>query len=151
MIRLFTFLAVPAVLLLSACGGSTNGVTTNMDGTVNVTTSEGTATTSHTVPSDWPSDAPIYAGATVQYSASVNPVDGKAGHALVLMTTDSAATVFAYYASELAAQGWKVDSTMNGGTTMITSATKDARTLSLMAAESEGQTAITIAVGDSTN
>ncbi len=135
-----------ALALLSGCG-STTSVKTNVDGSMKVNTSEGTATIgTQSMPADWPEDAPTYPGSTVAYSASTNPETGKPTLAVVLSTKDTMAAAATYYKTELASRGWKVDTAMEAGGTSIFSATKEGRTISLLIASAEGQTTITMAI-----
>lgn len=118
----------------------------NADGTMNIKTEDGEFSTGAGTPKDWPSDIPAYAGASVTYSASTNPTDGKAGMALILSTNDSAANVKTFYETQLKNEGWKITNTMQGGGTVIMTAEKDGRQLSLAIAEADGKTGITIGV-----
>lgn len=129
--------------------GAEADVDMNADGSMKVTTKEGTYTTgSNTMPEDWPEDAPVFADATVQFSGSTNPVDGGPGVAAVLMTDASVETVMAFYTDELTKKGWTIVSTMQAQGTNVIGATKDDRVLSLMVGDSgNGQTSITIGVG----
>ena len=154
-----TLLAVSA-LLLAACAStqekmmqkaldenSGGDVNVDADGSMQINTSEGSFTMGKSeVPKDWPSDAPIYAGASVQYSASVN-ADGSPGSAVILVTTDDVATVVAYYKAELTKQGWTMEGAMEGGGTSIIGASKDDRSMSLSITTQNNQTVITIGVG----
>lgn len=135
-------------LLLAGCGGGTpaKDVQINPNGTVKVTTSEGTAQTGGSVPADWPSDAPVYPGATVAFSASTNPATGTAGFGLMLTTDASADDVAAFYKKELTVQGWTIDADMNAGVTTVISAKKDARAIGISITGSEGMTSITIGI-----
>jgi hypothetical protein len=122
------------------------------NGAMEVTNSEGTAKmqAGGSVPSDWPKDAPIYAGATVTYSAAVSPTSGKPGNALLLTSNDSVTKVSDFYKKELAAKGWTITAAMQSGEAMIIGATKDSRTLGIsIAGAEEGQTAITIGIESS--
>ena len=139
-------LSLLALTALFAGCGSGPQVTIGTNGAMHVVTSEGTATMGQTVPSDWPSDVPVYGGATVTYSASVNPQTGKPGMAIVLTTTDAMATVATYYKTELASRGWAVQSALESAGNSIFSAVKDNRTVSLLIAGAEGQTTITIGI-----
>jgi hypothetical protein len=156
------FIVTGTLLLLTACksgterlmektieqqtGGNAN-VDMNADGSMHVETSEGSFTAgTNEVPKDWPTDAPIFAGATVQYSASVNPADGKPGAALILMTRESAKAVVAFYQSELAKEGWTMNGTMQAGNTTVIGAMKDLRAMSVAVTESDQQTSITIGI-----
>lgn len=116
-------------------------------GKMKVQTSEGTFEMGGDLPSDWPKDAPVYAGATVQYSGTANPATGESGgRALVMMTSDSAADVKAFYEKELTANGWAMQGDMQGGGTIILSATKEGSTLSLLIATAGNQTSITMGI-----
>ena len=154
---------VASFAALSACGkpvaqqavenaieqqtGGQASVSMNGD-TMQVTTSEGTFTAGQTtLPADWPTDVPAYAGATVQYSASVNPATGQAGSMVMLMSSDSPATVAAFYKTQLAANGWAISGTMESAGTTIMGATKGDRAVSLSIGGADGQTSITIGVG----
>ncbi len=116
------------------------------DGAMQFATSEGTVSTGNAVPADWPTDVPVYPGAAVQYSASVNPSGGKKGNALILMSLDDVQKVSDYYKDALGSQGWASVQVMNAGGTMIMSMTKDDRTLSLTIAGSGGKTNITFGI-----
>lgn len=117
-------------------------------GNMKLTTHEGTFATGQQLPTDWPADAPVYAGADVQYSASVNPTNGKPGKAVVLMTSDDAATVKAFYAAELAKQGWESVEDIQTPAGYVLSAKKDTRAFSLLIAGAEGRTTITLGVSE---
>lgn len=154
-----------ALLLLSACGqqaaqraiereieqetGDDADVDVNADGSMRIQTKEGTYNAGNNqLPEDWPKDAPIYAGATIQFSGSANPATGKPGAAAVLVTSDSVADVVTYYKAELKKQGWTISSTMEAQGTTIMGATKGDRALSLMIGSADGQTSITIGIGE---
>ena len=133
--------------LLSGCGGATNNVNVQSDGTVNVNTSEGTAKIgAQSMPENWPSDIPAYPGATVSYSTAVNPQNGKPGMAVALMTKDDAKTVTEYYKKELAGNGWTVDSVLGGAGTSIFSARKAGSMASFLIQGDKDQTTITMAI-----
>lgn len=121
-------------------------VNVKADGTMDITTKDGTYSMGKDLPKDWPSDVPSYAGATVSYAASTNQPQDTSGMALVLLTQDSSADVQAFYEAELKSSGWDITNTMQGGGSTIMTAEKDGRTLSLVIAESDGQTGITLAV-----
>lgn len=158
-------LAAMAFVTLAGCGQSIGekmtekmiesqmGENADIDlknGSVRVTTDEGTFDMGGAkLPDDWPTDAPVYAGAKITYSASMNPVTGKAGKAVMFTTTDTAAKVLAYYKGALADEGWVTSSMMEGQGTSIITATKDDRVLSLMITTSGGETSVTLGVGKS--
>ncbi len=149
--------------LLAACGkpvaqqaienaieqqtGGQASVSMNGDA-MQVTTSEGTFTAGQTtMPSDWPTDVPAYVGATVQYSASVNPTTGQPGSMVMLMSSDGVAEVAAFYKTQLVLNGWALSGTLESAGTTIMGATKGDRVVSLSIAGTDGQTSITIGVG----
>lgn len=118
------------------------------DGTIKVTTDKGTFETGNSVPADWPKDVAVYRGASVQYSASSTDE----GAALILDTEDSVADVVAYYKAEMAKSDWKIESTMEGGGTMILMGTKDDRSFSVaISSGSQGHTSITLGIVTETN
>lgn len=134
--------------MIENAGGDKADVNIGGDGKMEIKTEDGTFSTGTDVPKDWPKDAPVYPGATVQYSASVNPSDGKPGQALVLMTADGPQKVVDYYTTELKDLDWTLSTTAQGGGSAMMGATKDGRVLSLMIAGTEGQTTITMGVAD---
>jgi hypothetical protein len=132
--------------LLSGCGNSSD-VDVQSDGTMDIEVEGGTAKVgTQSMPSNWPEDVPAYPGATVSYSTSVNPQTGTPGMAVMLLTPDTLEAAATYYKTELAAQGWTVESSLEAAGTSLFSATKDQRTASVMINASEGQTAITVAI-----
>lgn len=149
--KLHSVLAV--ILFLTACSPAPNttvdttaDIDIDADGSMEVTTDEGTAQTAGEVPSDWPEDVPPYSGATVQYSVSITPGEENSGEALVLMTTDSAADVAAFYNDTLVDNGWDIEGTMQSGPTTIIAAAKDNRKLGVSITETEEQTMISLGI-----
>lgn len=119
------------------------------DGSMEIKTDDGTATIGGgEMPENWPEDVKAYSGATITYSATVNPQTGEPGMAVVLMSTDAVATIAAHYKEELTASGWDMGESMEAAGTSILSGTKDDRVVSLMVTGAEGQTAITIAISE---
>lgn len=118
------------------------------DGSMTVTTSEGTMTTSGKVPDGWPTDVPVYAGSTVQFSGSNNAASGETGLALVLSTTDDSAKVVDYYKTTLKAAGWTVGNTMEARGSTIMLLTKGTQALSLAIASTDRSTSITMGLQD---
>lgn len=121
----------------------------NLDGSATYTNDQGTVTTgSNTLPDDWPSDAPKYPNANIQYSGSSNPQTGEQGVAVAFFTTDAVQTVMDYYKKELASNGWKVEQTATVGLNTVLSATKDTRTFGVYIADvGNGQTTVTVGIG----
>lgn len=127
-------------------GGDAN-VDIKADGSMDVKTKEGTATIgSNKVPDGWPKEIAVYPGATISYSAAVNPDTGKPGMAIVMMSTDDVTTVAAYYKKEAAAAGWTLGQSMETAGTTILTATKGGMTASFMITGVENQTSIAIGV-----
>lgn len=116
------------------------------DGTMDITTKEGTFSTGNSVPKEWPTDVPAYEGASVTYSASASPEEGKTGMALILATDDAAADVKSFYEATLKSEGWTLTNTLEGGGSVIITAEKDGRQLSLVISEADGKTGITLGV-----
>jgi hypothetical protein len=126
--------------------GQNADVDIRADGSMKVETADGSMETGGDVPSDWPSDAPAYPGATVSFSAKKNPTDGSAGTALSLVTDDTTAEVVDFYTNALKNNGWAVQGTMNAGPTTIMAATKGTRNISIMIAAANDKTSITIGI-----
>ncbi|MBP7114201.1 MAG: hypothetical protein KBA40_01975 [Candidatus Peribacteraceae bacterium] len=131
---------------MERASNGTADVDMNADGTMKITTKDGEFQTGNSIPEEWPKDIAVYAGASITYSAMTNPLDNKAGMALVLLTDDTAAEVKTFYETTLKANGWTITNTMQGGGTVIMTAEKDDRKLSLAIAESQDHTGITIGV-----
>jgi hypothetical protein len=150
-------------LLLAACGESaaeraierameedTDGdaqVDMQADGSMRVENDEGTAIIGGgSLPSGWPEEIGVYPGASISYSASVNPETGEPGMAVVLMSTDAVAAIAAHYKGALTAAGWTMGDAMEGQGTSIMTATKGTMTASFMITGASGQTSITIGI-----
>lgn len=131
-------------IIEKATGGNADVDVKN--GSLTVKTNEGTFSTGTSLPSDWPKDAPVYPGATITYSGSSNPQSGESGFGAMLTTKDSAQKVRDYYAKELVVQGWKVEATYNANESSVLSATKDTRAFTVVTAEADGATTITLGV-----
>ncbi len=122
------------------------------NGSMTITTSEGTVTTgTGKVPDGWPTDVPVYAGATVQFSGMNNAGAGQGGMALVLTSKDDAETIVKYYKTTLQAGGWTVVNTMEAQGSTILLLTKDTKALSLSITGANGETSITMGVQDQAN
>ena len=118
------------------------------EGSMKVKTKDGTAEWgSNKLPADWATDAPIYPGASIQFSGSSNPTTGQPGAVAILETKDSNTQVLEYYKKELAAQGWKIVANFETGTSATIAASKGDRNIGITSATSEGKTVITVAVG----
>ena len=117
--------------------------------TMNVKTEDGTAEWgANKLPDNWPTDAPVYPGATVQFSAAANPTDGKAGATVMLQTPDSGPTAYEYYKKELVSQGWKVEGNYQAGNTAMINATKEKKVIVVTVSTSgnDQPTAISVSV-----
>lgn len=100
------------------------------------------------LPDNWPSDAPKYPNANIQYSGSSNPRTGEKGAAVVFMTSDKIQSVIDFYKKELASKGWKVEQAVTMGASTILSSTKDTRTLGVYIVDAgNGQVSVTVSIG----
>jgi hypothetical protein len=126
----------------ASTGGKVNVDSDN--GSVTVKTDQGTWSTSDKLPSDWPTDVPVYPGATVQ--GSVAAQGQTAGHYVGLVTSDDAAKAIAWYKGELAAKGWKVTAEVNTAQGNMLSAEKDSRNLVVVVSAQDGKTTISLTV-----
>lgn len=64
--------------------------------------------TGGSLPKDWPSDMPVYDGATIDSSAAIRSGE-VTNFSVALSTTDAFADVFAWYKEQLASEGWTID------------------------------------------
>lgn len=119
------------------------------NGATTYSNSEGSVTVGGTsLPANWPSDAPTYANAKIQYSGASNPQTGEQGSYIMFLTSDSAKKVSDFYTAQLTAKGWKVEQTASMNTGSVISATKDTRTMGVYMADSgNGQTTVTVGIG----
>ncbi|MDD5050665.1 MAG: hypothetical protein PHV93_02910 [Candidatus Pacebacteria bacterium] len=125
-----------------ATGGNVDVNNNGTSGTI--TTKDGSVTYgTNSLPTDWPTDVPVYTNGTIQYSASSNQ-SGQTGKAVVILSPDSVATVKSYYTGALATNGWTISGTQeaNGATVIV--AEKSGRNLSLSIVGSSNGTQITI-------
>lgn len=121
----------------------------NRDGSTTYTNEEGSVTVGQgtSMPENWPKDAPVaYSGATIIYSGSTNPATGASGSAVSYTATASLKAVLDYYAAELRANGWTVDSNTEMAGMRVIAATKDTRTFGAYIAES-GQGMVSVTAG----
>lgn len=131
-----------AETMMEKAAGGTADVDISGDG-LTVKTKDGTFTAGTSLPSDFPSDIPIYPGSDVAYSGTNTSQDG-GGAGVMLTTADEASKIIAYYKKELASAGWTVEDTQNvAGTTAMTAA-KGNRNLYLGVTGSDDGTTITI-------
>lgn len=104
-----------SALFLSGCGNAANKVISNATGAsvsanpdtgeMNITTSEGTASTSQSLPADFPGDLPRPDG-TVFQAITTNTADGKAWTVVWTATTPDAQAIFADLSAKLQAAGY---------------------------------------------
>lgn len=128
----------------SASGGQAKVNISGKD--VTVQTKEGTYSSGTTLPSDWPQDVPVYAGAKVEYSGSSNGKDGRNGYAAVLTSADPSDKVVEFYKKELAAKGWVVTGTQQASGISVITAEKGVQKVGVSLASENNQTRITIGV-----
>lgn len=126
------------------------GVDQNIDGSTTYSNEEGSVTVgTQSMPENWPSDAPQnFTGATITFSGSSNPQTGQPGAAVSYTARASAQSVIDYYKQKLEGSGWKIEATANAGGAVVLSATKDARTFGVWAADSgNGMVTVTAGIG----
>ena len=112
------------------------------DGSVNIAGGE-----SAEVPSDFPSDMPLYDG-TLNVSTAVDTADGKI-YSLGIQTDDDAMDVASWYADELDAEGWTTLSEItndSGGATMVVYALEKGTTEAQVVINADGSEPTQIAV-----
>ena len=128
-----------------AAGGKAD-VNYNNDGSVDIKTDEGSASTSGQLPDNWPNDVPVYTDSAITYSGSTNPQTGAAGAAIIFTNSASAKTILDYYKKELTAQGWTIDQSATSGGVSVLSAAKDQRKLGLAITENGGLSQATLGI-----
>lgn len=123
------------------------GVDRNLDGSTTYSNNEGTVTVGgNKLPDTWPSDAPAYPNASIQYSGSSNPQTGAVGAAVVFATNDSVSAITEFYKRELAAQGWTIEQTANMGTATVIAASKDTRRIGVYIADAGDTRSVTVGI-----
>jgi hypothetical protein len=121
----------------------------NMDGdSMRIETDEGVFTTGQELPADWPSDVPAYPEAEVQFSAAMNGNTGDPGAGALFVTPDTVADVMGFYRTELEQNGWTISGNMEAAGTSFVGATKDNRVVSVAVTDVDGQTSITVGIGE---
>lgn len=114
------------------------------DDSVAYETEDGKMTAGKDIPSDWPSDAPLYPRATVEFSEIANILIGDGGTAVVLLSPADLQEVKNYYKTELPDQGWTVKNTMEAQGSVIYLAEKEGRTMSVTVTGTDGAVQISL-------
>ena len=144
-----------AIWLLTGCGRSTSvasedgssvSVSENGDG-VEFTLRSGDAGDVHVVanesgvslPEDFPKDVPTYPGATVTASTTMPQ-----GMNVSLKTADPVSKVVSFYQKHLKANGWKVQTALNGPERNMAIARKDGRTTTTMIVRHDAVTTVSL-------
>jgi hypothetical protein len=125
------------------------GVSVDQDGkSVTYEGKDGKVTVgSNALPDNWPSDAPTYKNATIQYAGTSNPQTGSAGSAVVFTTTDTVEQVSDFYKRELVTAGWSIEGVVNTGPATVVSAKKDNRTFGAYIANAgDGKVSVTVGI-----
>lgn len=124
-------------------------VNRNFDGSATYSNDQGSVTVGgNKLPGNWPSDAPQYPNANIQYSGTSNPQTGEEGAAVVFTTSDKVQSVSDFYTKALVSNGWRVEQTANVGANTVISATKDKRTFGAYIADNgNGQIVVTVGIG----
>jgi hypothetical protein len=116
-------------------------------GEVTVKTDQGTWSTSDKLPANWPSDVPVYPGAKV--TASVAGAGDQAnGSYASLESSDTVAAVIAWYKKEVPGAGWTVETDAMVSGSLMLSATKSERALSVTVTAEDGNVAIGLVVAN---
>lgn len=153
--KTITLVIVGVIVLLfgwNMFSGSRNstGLNINKSGTGTTTYSDKDGSVSvggNKYPDNWPTDAPKYANATIEYSAAANPQTGGAASSVIFLTTSSAQAVADFYKKELMTLGWTVEQVANTGGTMVITAKKDTRTFAVYIVDSgDGQVTVTVGI-----
>lgn len=121
----------------------------NLDGSATYKNGDTSVTVGkNTYPDNWPSDAPKYPNAQIQYSASSNPESGETGAIISFTTSDKLQQVIDFYKSELAKNGWKIEQTATVSQMTAISGSKDKMTYSVqIVSDDKGNTTVTVAIG----
>lgn len=112
---------------------------------ITVTTDDGTVEMGGSIPGDWPTDVPTYAGATVTYSA-MNEADGATNAVLILSSTDSAQQIVDFYKSALTQNGWTTKNVIVSTVASGLEAEKDGRHVGIAIVGEDGSMTISIGV-----
>ena len=138
-VRLIVPMLVVVAALAVACGGG-DSKTVKIPG-------GGEVSTSNKLPSDFPSDFPIYGGAKVVGSVKGDQ-QGLKGFFVTWETGDDVDKVTAFYKKEFEKGPWKSESTLESSGTTILGAKKEAKTAVLTIARSDNKTTIGAFLGD---
>lgn len=138
-VRLIVPMLVVVAALAVACGGG-DSKTVKIPG-------GGEVSTSNKLPSDFPSDFPIYGGAKVVGSIKGDQ-QGLKGFFVTWETGDDVDKVTAFYKKEFEKGPWKSESTLESSGTTILGAKKEGKTAALTIARSDNKTTIGAFLGD---
>lgn len=105
------------------------------------------------VPDTFPKDFPIYSGAKVTSSLSGAQAGKSNGFWLTLSTPDASDKVVSFYKTELAKNGWTIDSTFTANDTTTQTISKGTwkGSLSIAKSSSDAETQIVIILGQDEN
>lgn len=129
---------------IEAATGGTVNVDSNGDD-VTVKTDQGTWSTSDKLPAGFPTDVPLYPGATVQGSVAAAQQQG-GGNYVGLETTDSIDKVMNWYKAEVVAKGWKVSTNLEVDGGLMIAGSKDTSDLVVTISKQDGKIAIGLVV-----
>lgn len=99
------------------------------------------------IPDTFPKDFPVYPGAKVTSSLAGAQAGKNNGFWLTLSTPDSVDKVTSFYKTQLAANGWTVESTFTANNTLTESVTKTGWSGSLAVTSENNQTQMVIILG----
>lgn len=118
----------------SIISGVTNGAVDvdTKNNSVTITGEDGTTTTiGSKLPNNFPSDIPVYPGATVTSSSVTNGDAESVTSSATLSTSDSLEKVKAYYDGQLSKDGWTQQDSLNLGSIVNYVVTKNNRQLAV--------------------
>ncbi|MFZ2500810.1 MAG: hypothetical protein WAW90_02360 [Minisyncoccia bacterium] len=123
-------------------------VGTSLDGSTTYKSGDGSVTVGgSSLPSGWPTDAPVYSNSTITASVSSNPKTGDNGSMVMFTTPDSIDAVVNFYKTELESKGWVVDQTVSIGIATMLSATKDTRSFAVqISSGDDGKTSVVVGI-----
>ena len=153
-VGLLALLALAAACRRHDVTVDSNGNTVAVDGKtgqVTVRTNDGTAVytggAGTKLPADFPSDIPIYPGATVTASVgAAGQAAGKTSHVVTFETSDSADSVASFYKAKLAAWQSSAEVGTPEGKMLVLQSPDSRRRVSLLAASKSGKTSVSLSV-----
>lgn len=120
----------------------TDATVDTTNGVININTKDGSFSTSNTLPTSWPSDAPVYPGATIQYSGT-SPTSGTA---VIMQTTEASDIISTYYIEQAEQNGWTLENNAQVSGNSVLSFTKGSQSLSVLVTPTADGSTITMGI-----